>query len=65
MYANASPRKLTVYVNGPDGTIVTFVGTKALAIMREPCIDDGILCDREEKVTLTVELDLGERALVS
>lgn len=57
--------KLTVYINGPDGTVVTLVGAETLAIVREPSVNDWILCDGEEQVTFTVELDLGERTLVS
>ena len=57
--------ELTVYVDGPDGTVVALVGSEALAVVREPRIDDGILCDREEQIALAVELDLGERTLVT
>ena len=44
---------------------MAFVGAETLAIVREPSVDDGILCDGEEQITFTVELDLGERTLVS
>ncbi|KAI3488103.1 hypothetical protein L1887_47882 [Cichorium endivia] len=54
-----------VYVDGPYGTVVALVGSEALAIVREPGVDDGVLCDREEQITLAVELDLGERTLVA
>ncbi len=44
---------------------MAFVGAETLAIVREPGADDGVLCYREEQVTFTVELDLGERTLVT
>ena len=55
----------TVYVDGPDGTIVALVGAETLAIVREPSVDGGVLCDGEKQVAFAVELDLGERTLVT
>lgn len=55
----------TVYVDGPDGTVVALVGAETLAIVREPSVDGRVLCDGEEQVTFAVELDLGERTLVT
>lgn len=57
--------KLTVYIDGPDGTVVAFVSTKTFAIVGKPSVDGWVLCDREEQITLAVEFDLSERTLVS
>lgn len=41
------------------------ISSKTLSVVREPSIDDVILGDGEDKITLSVELDLGERTLVT
>lgn len=44
---------------------MAFVCSEALAIVREPCVDNVVFCYREEQVAFQVELDLCERTLVT
>lgn len=55
----------TVTRDCPDRTIVAVECAEALAVGREPHVDDLVLGRREEEIALGVEDDLGERTLVS
>jgi len=44
---------------------MAFICSEALAVVREPSVDDVVFGYGEEQVAFQVELDLGERTLVT
>lgn len=55
----------TIHINRPDRSIVTIVSSEALAVVREPGVDNVVLGAGEEKVALFVKLDLGQSSFVT
>lgn len=52
----------TINVNGPDGSVVTVVGSQSFTVVRVPDVDDVVLGCGEEEVTLGIVLNLCGRA---